>query len=112
MTTLRFHPSIIFRLSEVGYKHLYLHGVAEVSSGSDGHHGQEAGSGPDVQDDDPLAASLYSGYGTPDALIVLLILKEKKEQNMKHLTDTEQSWSTVFSSTLFINLLFIGFYNL
>lgn len=59
---------------------MYLHGIAEVCAGSDGHHGQQAGSGPDVQDDDPLISSLQSGYGSPDALIVLLILKDRSFQ--------------------------------
>lgn len=55
-------------------RQLYLYSVAEVGSGGDGHHGQQARSRPDVQDDDLLTASLHSGHGRPDALVVLLIL--------------------------------------
>lgn len=57
---------------------LYLHSVAEVSSSSDGHHGQKAGSGPDVQDDDSFASSLYSGHSGPDSQIVFLVLKGRE----------------------------------
>lgn len=56
---------------------VHLHGVTEVSPGRDGHHRQEASSGADVQHDDPLAASLHSGYSSPDALVVFLILQWK-----------------------------------
>lgn len=37
---------------------MYLHSVAEVRSCSDGHHGQQTGPGPDVQNHDPLISSL------------------------------------------------------
>lgn len=57
---------------------LHLHSVTEVGSSGDGHHGQEARSSPDVQDDHSFTSSLYSGHSSPDALIVLLVLKESK----------------------------------
>lgn len=59
--------------------HPYLHSIAEVSSSSDSHHGQQARSSPNVQDDDLLTSSLYSGYSCPDALIVLLILETERK---------------------------------
>lgn len=68
---------------EVSWRHthrvfMYLHSIAEVRAGSDGHHGQQASAGSDVQDNDPLISSLQSSYGSPDALIVLLILKDSE----------------------------------
>lgn len=56
----------------------YLHSVAEIRSGRDGHHGQQAGSRPDVQNDDRLATSLQSRHSATDSLIIFLILKEIK----------------------------------
>lgn len=61
-------------------RHLYLYSVAEVGSSGDSHHGQQARSCPDVQDNDLLTASLHSGHSRPDALVVLLILGKRAQQ--------------------------------
>lgn len=53
----------------------YLHSVAEVGAGSDSHHGQQARSRADVQDNDLLPTSPDPGHRRPDALVVLLILE-------------------------------------
>lgn len=54
---------------------LYLHSVAEVCASGERHHGQQASSCPDVQDDDLLTAGLHPGHSRPDALVILLILE-------------------------------------
>lgn len=71
--------------------HLYLHSVAEVGSGSDSHHGQQARSCPDVQDDDLLATSLHSGHSRPDALVVLLILEAESPSAESVLKKSEKT---------------------
>lgn len=54
---------------------LYLHSIAEVGTSGESHHGQQASSCPDVQDDDLLTARLHPGHSRPDALVILLILE-------------------------------------
>lgn len=89
---------------------LYLHCVAEVSSSSDSHHGQQTRPRPDVQDDDLLPTSLYPGHSGPDALVVLLILEAestsaesmmKESENILQTDLTKPVWcliSVVFST--------------
>lgn len=50
-----------------------LHGVAVIRSGARGHHGQQSGSGADVQNHGPLTPRLHAPHGRPDALVVLHI---------------------------------------
>lgn len=72
---------------------LYLHCVAEVSSSSDSHHGQQTRSRPDVQDDDLLPTSLYPGHSGPDALVVLLILEAESTSAESMLKESENMQS-------------------
>lgn len=56
---------------------MYLHSIAEVRTSGESHHGQQASSCADVQDDDLLTARLDPGHSCSDALVVLLILEER-----------------------------------
>lgn len=73
---------------------LYLHCIAEVSSSSDSHHGQQTRSRPDVQDDDLLTTSLDPGHSGPDALVVLLILEAESTSAESMMKESENILQT------------------